>query len=34
MVAPYFADRAPHPGMPDDRGTSERLPLSYRIRTP
>jgi hypothetical protein len=24
MVAPYFADRSPHPGMPDDRGTSER----------
>jgi hypothetical protein len=34
MVAPYFADRAPHPGIPDGRGTSERPPLSYRIPTP
>jgi len=33
MVAPYVADRAAHSGMPDDRGTSECPPLSYRIRT-
>jgi len=26
MVAPYFADRSTHPGMTDDRGTSEDLP--------
>ncbi len=26
MVAPYFADRSPHPGVPDDRGTSECPP--------
>jgi transposase-like protein len=28
MVAPYFADRSPHPGMPDDRG-KQRVPASF-----
>jgi putative transposase len=28
MVAPYFADRSPQPGMPDDRW-DQRVPASF-----